>query len=149
MNEELKKKLYDTGFNNECTYGGCSQGVLGSVKDNLTMLQTKHSLPQQLLLPVLLPAETLAVPAQVLFLPSVLSLAEIMQTSVHRKVPKTKTEQLQSAENSLQSLTKNKVPANVQKYSRRFTASHTECIYRKKKPNLLPAADTALTAAQK
>lgn len=35
MNEELKKKLYDTGFNNECTYGGCSQGVLGSVKDNL------------------------------------------------------------------------------------------------------------------
>ena len=35
LNEELKKKLYDTGFNNEGTYGGCSQGVLGSVKTNL------------------------------------------------------------------------------------------------------------------
>ncbi|MCJ7856337.1 C-GCAxxG-C-C family protein [Lachnospiraceae bacterium NSJ-143] len=35
LSEELKQKLYDTGFNNEGTYGGCSQGVLGSVKTNL------------------------------------------------------------------------------------------------------------------
>ncbi len=35
LNEELKQKLYDTGFSYEESYGGCSQCVLGSIKTNL------------------------------------------------------------------------------------------------------------------
>jgi len=35
LNEDLKNKLYETGFNNEANYGGCAQCVLSSVKENL------------------------------------------------------------------------------------------------------------------
>lgn len=149
MNEELKKKLYDTGFNNECTYGGCSQGVLGSVKDNLGHVTDEtFTAATALAAGVAASGNTCgACTGAILALGSFLG-RDYANFGTPEGI-ETKTEQLQSAENSLQSLTKNTAPANVQKYSRRFTASHTECIYRKKKPNLLPVADTALTAAQK
>ena len=35
LNEELKQKIYETGFKNEETYGGCAQCVLATIKQTL------------------------------------------------------------------------------------------------------------------